>query len=184
MAKKLKPLRKRQKQLARNIRKGMTIKDAGLAAGFATKQSAHNAYKRIKLRFHPALEAAGYNVDQEVTEIYAKIKEKMECREVIWGQSNGIFMDSKTVIPHDIQLRAANDAGRFIGAIGNGHDNGEPPPVGARPGHISLTLELPAGTDTKALVAISSGSPVRDEQPVLDVEQNQNPRRPGSDPSL
>lgn len=183
MAKKLKPLRKRQKQLARNIRKGMTIKDAGLAAGFATKQSAHNAYKRIKLRFHPALEAAGYNVDREVTEIYAKIKEKMECREVIWGQSNGIFMDSKTVIPHDIQLRAANDAGRFLGVIGNGHDNGDPDPGVPIP-HVSVSVVLNRTGDSNRTLEVRPTDTADHQQPVLDVESHKDPRPPGPDPEL
>jgi len=64
-------------------------------------------------------------------------------------QYGGIVMESREVIPHDIQVRAANDLGRFMRFVVNGLDDGEPPPVGVRPGHISLTLVRPVCAETQ-----------------------------------
>lgn len=179
-----KPRTQKMKKLAAGVAKGLSITAAGKQAGYANRKAASRAFKVIKLRFHPALEAAGYDVDKEVTEIYTKIKEKMECKETIWGQSNGFFLDHKEVVPHDIQLRAANDAARFLGAIGNGHDDGEPPAPEDRPGQISITLELPPGTDARAYLELFSPGPPDTQQPVLAVGTHTYSRRPGPKPTL
>lgn len=171
-------------KLAREVRKGKTLTAAGKAAGYTTRQAASSAFKTIKLRFHDALLAKGYDVDNELTELYAKLKEKTTCTETVFFQSNGIVMETREVIPHGEQRAAANDCLRLIGAIGNGHDDHEPVPVGLRPGHISIQVVLPAGVDPRVLVGISAGSAVRDEQPILDVSKNENARRPGPKPTL
>ena len=118
------PLTKRQKKLAEGVARGLTIKDAGARAGYPSKQSAHRAFQVIKLRFHPALEAKGYNVDQVLTEIFEKIREKMEAKETVFFNHQGIVMETREIIPHDTQLNAAREMSRFLGIIGNGHDDG------------------------------------------------------------
>ena len=183
MARKKKPLTDRHRKLACNIRKGMTIKDAGLAAGFATKQAAHQAYKIIKLRFHPALEAAGYNIDQEVTEIYAKLKEKRECKETVFFQNAGIVMETREIIPHAEQRAAANDCARFLGIIGNGHDPKDDD-SGLRVPHVSVTVVLDQSEDSRSIVVPRPARAAAREQPVLDVESDTHARSPGPKPEL
>lgn len=171
------------KKLLEGVKKGLTIKDAGLAAGYSHKQSAHSAFKLIKLRFHPALEAAGYNLDQELTEIYAKLKEKRECRETVFFQSNGIVMETREIIPHAEQRAAANDCARFLGIIGNGHD-AKDDDAGLRVPHVSVTVVVDQSEDSRSIVVPGSARAAAREQPVLDVESDQDARRPGSKPSL
>jgi hypothetical protein len=174
---------KQMKKLMKLVSSGMTIKDAGIAAGYGKPQSSHRAYKLIKLRFHPALEAAGFDVDQELIEIYSKLKEKMECRETIWGQSGGIFMDKKTVIPHDIQLRAANDAGRFLGVIGNGHDPADRA-EDVRVPAVSVTVVLNRTGDATRIVEERPASSPDNQQSTLDVSSYEDGGLSGSDPSV
>ena len=175
---------KRQKKLVEGISKGLTISDAGRLAGYADAPSAHRAYKTIRLRWYPCLEAAGYNVNSVLQKIFEKIYEKMECKETVLGWHQGICMQKVEVIPHAEQRAAANDLARFIGAIGNGHDHGEPVPVGMRPGHITIQVALPPGVDPKVLMAISAERPANNEQPVLDVRQDEDEGRPGPEPTL
>lgn len=118
------PLTKRQKELAEGVAQGLTIKDAGRQAGYPSKQSAHRAFQVIKLRFHPALEAKGYNVDQVLTEIFEKLREKMEAKETVFFTHQGVVMETREVIPHATQLTAARDMSRFLGINGNGHGDG------------------------------------------------------------
>jgi len=161
----LKPRTLKMKKLAAGVAKGLSLTEAGKLAGYSNRQAASRAYKTIKLRFHPALEAAGYDVDKELTTAYAKLREKMECTETIFFHFRGVVMDERVVIPHDIQRKAANDCLRLL--IGSGRDDSEPPPPGERPGHIRVTVILPRGEDARTLVAIGADSA---EQPVLDVE--------------
>jgi hypothetical protein len=92
----------------------------------------------------------------------------MECTETIFFHFRGVVMDERIVIPHDIQRKAANDCLRFL--IGSGRDDSEPPPLGERPGQISVTVVLPRGEDVKTLLAPNTGSATDHQQPVLDVE--------------
>jgi hypothetical protein len=167
-------INKRQKKLAKLIAQGLTTTDAGKRAGYRTRQAASNAHKRIKLRFYPALEAAGYNVDKEVTTIYSKIREKMECKETVFFQNEGRVVEMRDVIPHKIQLRAAVELARLLGAVGSDHDD-EPNPVGLRPGHISVKVALPPGVDPGVLMAIGAGTS-GDQPPSLDVEAHKDKR--------
>lgn len=175
---------KKMKKLAKAVAKGLPMGQAGKIAGYSNVQAASRAFKTIKLRFHPALEAAGYDVDSELTELYARLKEKTNCTETIWAQSNGIFMDKKEVIPHGEQRAAINDCLRVLGVIGNGHDDGEPPPVGLRPGHISIQVVLPPGTDARAYLELQSQRAANPEQPVLALGTHKDKRRPGPKPTL
>jgi hypothetical protein len=177
-----KPRTLKMKKLAAGVAKGLSITEAGRLAGYSKRQAASRAYKTIRLRFHPALEAAGYDVDKELTTAYAKLKEKMECTETIFFHFRGVVIDERVVIPHDIQRKAANVCLRFL--IGSGRDDSEPPPLGERPGHISLTLVLPLGVDPKTLLELQSVRPVGVQQPVMDVESHKDQRRPGSQPTL
>lgn len=169
------------KKLAAGVAKGLSLTAAGKLAGYSNRQAASRAYKTIKLRFHPALEAAGYDVDKELTTAYAKLREKMDCTETIFFHFRGVVMDERVVIPHDIQRKAANDCLRFL--IGSGRDDSEPSPLGERPPYISVTVVIPRGEDAKALLALNTGSATDRQQPVLDVE-SQDTRPPETEPTL
>lgn len=84
-------------------------------------------------------------------------------------------------VDHEQRGKYADRIFKLVGLIGSGHDNGEPPPVGVRPGHISLTLVLPPGEDVKALLALNTGSATNREQPVLELDEDarrQDPSQP------
>src|SRR6266550_2005613 len=163
---------KRQKKMVKLIEKGASITDAGRAAQYNTRQAASNAYKRIKLRFHPALEAAGYDVDKECTAIYAKLKEKMECKETIWAQCNGIFLDSKEVIPHAEQRAAANDCARFLGVFGNGHEDTDHIPAG----QVTVNVAIADRRGAELLMGIITKMSAPSERAVVDDPRDEDPR--------
>jgi hypothetical protein len=173
----------KMKKLAQGVRKGLSIKDAGKAAGYQTKQAASRAFKTIKLRFHPALEAAGYNLDHEVTKIYRKLREKMECRETIFFQNGGVVMDQRVVIPHAEQRAAANDCARFLGIIGNGHDDKDRD-EGIRVPHVSVQVAIVGAGDSNRTLEVRPAHPADHQQPVLDVESHEDDRLPGPDPTV
>jgi hypothetical protein len=108
----------------------------------------------------------------------------MEAKETVFFQNEGRVVETRDVIPHEIQLRAAMELARLLGAVGNGHDDREPDPVGVRPGHIIVHVALPPGIDPRILADIGAAGSPGGEQPVLDVESHQNKRRPGPKPTL
>ena len=178
-----KPRTEKMKKLAQGVRKGLSLTAAGKQAGYANRQAASRAFKVIKLRFHPALEAAGYDVDKEITKIYRKLRSKMDCKETIWAQSGGVFIDHKEVIPHAEQRAAANDCARFLGIIGNGHDdkNGD---EGVRIPNVVVQVAITGTGSTARTLEVRPADPSAYQQPVLDVEPHEDARRPGPEPAL
>lgn len=123
MPKKPHPTTKQQKKLAEGISEGLSITDAGKIAGYADRHSAARAYRTIKIRFHPALEAKGYAVHKVITDIVDKMHEKLEAKETKFFHYQGAVIETREVAAHDTQLRAANDLARFFGITNNGHED-------------------------------------------------------------
>lgn len=182
--KRKKRVTKKQKKLVDGLTKGLSLTDAGKVAGFSNIQAASRAFKLIKLRFHPALEAAGYSVDKELSEIYGLLKSKMYAKEQVFFQNQGVVTETRIVDPHDLQRRAANDCARLIGATSREQDEPERNTNYDSPAQVSVTLVITDPRDTAAIMELSRSGPANNKQLTVDAAVDQNARRSGSEPSL
>jgi hypothetical protein len=105
----------RRRRLIKGISQGMNIAEAGTYAGYKHRQAAHRAFRSIQLRLPEALERAGYSVDQVLTEVYGKLREKMEAKETRFFHYRGIVLETREVDDHRIQLRAAVEILKMLG---------------------------------------------------------------------
>jgi hypothetical protein len=93
----------------------LTITEAGTFAGYKHRQAAHRAFRSIQLQLPEALERAGYSVDQVLTEVFEKLREKLEAKKTKFFQYRGIVLETREVEDHRIQLRAAVEILKMLG---------------------------------------------------------------------
>lgn len=183
--KKRNAIKPRQRKLIKAIQKGATITEAGHAAGYSHPNAASRAYKTIRLRFHSALEEAGLDVGKELVENYNFFRTKRDtAAETKFFADKGVVIEQREVIAHDIQLRAGAEINRILAATGERNDEREEDHDGRGPRHISLTMVVNQLGDAKVFMEQRPGSSADHKQLVLDVEPDEDSRRPGSDPEL
>jgi hypothetical protein len=108
-------------KLLQNIGKGMNISEAGRASGYGTAQSAHRALNRMGFYLPEILRRM--NIPAE--KVLKKLDDQMEAKETKFFAHQGIVLDSKEVVAHDIQHRAAIELAKIHRLYPrNGHDNG------------------------------------------------------------
>lgn len=111
----LRRLDARRRNLVKGIGQGMTITEAGTFAGYKHRQAAHRAFRSIQLQLPEALERAGYSVDQVLTEVFERLREKLEAKKTMFFQYRGIVLETREVDDHRIQLRAAVEILKMLG---------------------------------------------------------------------
>jgi hypothetical protein len=130
----LRRLDARRRRLINGIGQGMTITEAGTFAGYKHRQAAHRAFRSIQLQLPEALERAGYSVDQVLTEVFEKLREKLEAKETKFFQYRGIVLETREVEDHWIQLRAAVEICKMLGLFSkDSYDDTEDNPAGRWP---------------------------------------------------
>ena len=109
--------------------------------------------RRIKGKIGERLAAKGITPDSLIDKVLLPGLEATKKERICFM---GTVMQTFEDVDHEQRGKYADRILKLVGLIGNGHDNGEPAPVGVRPGHISITVELPAGVDARTLVGISN----------------------------
>jgi hypothetical protein len=175
-------LNDKQAKLIRYLRQGLTISEAGRRAGYGRPQTAHRAFKAIRLRFHPALQRAGIDAEQILIDTILTQYSKLTATETKFFDNKGIVIEEREVLAHDVNLTAARDLQRFLGAIATtdlDDDTG-----GSGPEKVTVNMVVADAEDAKEIMGfLAKMSPGRGH-PVLDAELNQDPGRSGPDESL
>jgi hypothetical protein len=99
------------KEIQKQVRQGRTpnISEAGRNAGFNHASSAHQSLRRLGIDLPDMLEKAGLGVQT----ILKGFKESEQATETRFFQHNGIVMEEREVIAHDIRLRARTEVAKF-----------------------------------------------------------------------
>ena len=109
---------KMRTKLLQNLAKGMNKSEAARAAGYAHPVSGLRALARMDLDVGHLLDL----INLPVIKVLQKLKQKLEAEETKFFQKDGIVMETRNVIAHDIQLRAATELAHIIGLYPrNGH---------------------------------------------------------------
>lgn len=174
----------RQRKLANGITKGLTIKEAGTRAGYASDASSRQAYKILRLRFHPLLEKSGFNLTHILRDNFKRLLSMREAKKTELVTHQGIVMDKVQMADNAIRLRAINDVNRYIGAANPEPDDPERNTAYAGPAQVSITLVLPDADSAKAVVAITANRPADHQQSGVDAVLDQDPGRSRSEPSV
>jgi len=184
--KKTRPRTKRQKKLVEAIlTKGRSFSEAAKEAGYANRHSAHEAFTALKLRFHPALEAAGYDLNQIVTDNFSRMLALRDAKIVKHFAHQGIVMETKEVEDNATRRLAIRDTNEFLGIVGSGRPADEDRDTGyVGPAQVSVTLVIADPGRAKTIVELSPDRPTDHQQPFVDEPMDQDPGRPRSEPSL
>lgn len=174
----------RQRKLANGITKGLTIKEAGTRAGYASPDSARGAYKTLRLRFHPELERAGFNLTGILRDNFQRLLKMREAKKTELVTHQGVVMEKVELEDNATRLRAINDVNRYIGAANPEPDDPERNTAYAGPAQVSITLVLPDADSAKAVVAITANRPADHQQSGVDAVLDQDPGRSRSEPSV
>ena len=103
----------RQARLIKELSTSKTVAEAGEKAGFACRQSAHEAFKGITERAPEVLERLGLTYDYILDKC---LRPLLEARETKFFQKEGIVMQEKEVEALDIRLRAIDTWAKLAGA--------------------------------------------------------------------
>jgi hypothetical protein len=163
-----------QLKLLEGLNAGLTITEAGRQAGYAQRQNSFTAYKNLKIRFHPALERAGYDADKILTRTAEKQFSKLEAKETKFFPHMGMVGEVREVEAHSIQLEAARDIQSWL--IEREPDGTPPERSSSITIHIELTpaeIEESIRAGVKVLPAGTAGDM---GQPVLDAPLDEHQR--------
>jgi hypothetical protein len=137
--------------------------------------------RRIKGKIGERLAAKGITPDSLIDKVLLPGLEATKKERICYmGTVTQTFED----VDHEQRGKYADRILKLVGLVGNGHETGTEGDPQSRPGHISLTLVLPPGTDTRAFMDLGARSPANHQQPILDVESHEDEGRPGPTPTL
>lgn len=116
-------LNEKRRKLLKGISGGMNVSEAGRAAGYGTAQSSHRAMNLIRASTPELLTEIGLPAEKLLRDTFLK---ELEATEIVFFSHQGIVIETREVIAHDIRLRTAIELAKMHGLYPktNGH-NGE-----------------------------------------------------------
>jgi hypothetical protein len=100
-------------RLAKGIAQEVNISDAGRCAGYSRASSAHRAHERFTLEIPDKLKALGCPVER----VLQKIISKLDARETRFFQKDGMVIETRQVVAHDVQLDASKTLLKLFNAF-------------------------------------------------------------------
>jgi hypothetical protein len=173
-------LNEKRRKLLEGISDGLNVSEAGRAAGYGTAQSSHRAMTLIRASTPELLTEIGLPAEKLLKDTFLKA---LEATQTVFFSFQGIVIESREVIAHDIRLRTAIELAKMHGLYPktNGH-NGEDANSGE-----GTTININLGfLDPERAEAVLAAARERvrggnSGQPVLDAMRNQNQGRTGPD---
>jgi len=116
-------LNEKRRKLLAGISEGLNVSEAGRVAGYGTPQSSHRAMNLIRMNTPELLAQIGLPAEKLLKGTFLK---ELEATETVFFSHQGIVIESREVIAHDIRLRTAIELAKMHGLYpkANGH-NGE-----------------------------------------------------------
>jgi hypothetical protein len=116
-------LNEKRRKLLEGISGGLNVSEAGRVAGYGTAQSSHRAMNLIRASTPELLTEIGLPAEKLLKDTFLKA---LEATQTIFFSFQGIVIESREVIAHDIRLRTAIELAKMHGLYPktNGH-NGE-----------------------------------------------------------
>jgi hypothetical protein len=173
-------LNEKRRKLLEGVSSGMNVSEAGRAAGYGTAQSSHRAMNLIRASTPELLTEIGLPAEKLLRDTFLK---ELEATEIVFFSHQGIVIESREVIAHDIRLRAGIELAKMHGLYPktNGH-NGEDADSGQGT-TININLGFLSPERAEAVLA-AARERVRGRnsgQPVLDATPDQDQGRTGPD---
>jgi hypothetical protein len=173
-------LNEKRRKLLEGISGGLNVSEAGRVAGYGTPQSSHRALNLIRLNTPELLAKIGLPAEKLLKGTFLK---ELEATETVFFSHQGIVIESREVIAHDIRLRTAIELAKMHGLYPktNGHngedaDSGEGTTI-----NINLGFLDPARAEAVLAAARERVRGGNSGQPILDAMRNQNQGRTGPD---
>jgi hypothetical protein len=161
MPKKRKRLNPRQANLIKELSKGKTLGQAGIAAGYTKKhprQAAHQALEGIRKTMPQVLEAAGFT-DEVLIDRY--LRPLMNAHETVFAKFEGKITDSRKVIAWGPRKDGLDLAFRLKGSYAASTEEGRGPSVQV------VIVDVPRPDRSKIIGVGGNGScptPIPDEK--------------------
>jgi hypothetical protein len=116
-------LNEKRRKLLAGVSAGMNVSEAGRVAGYGTPQSSHRAMNLIRINTPELLAQIGLPAEKLLKDTFLKA---LEATQTVFFSFQGIVIESREVIAHDIRLRAGIELAKMHGLYPktNGH-NGE-----------------------------------------------------------
>jgi hypothetical protein len=160
-------------KLIKELAKGKNVSEAGRAAGYSAPQAAHRALSRMRI-YLPEILA---RLDLSVEKVLMKFKDQLEAKETKFFAHEGIVVDSREVVAHDIQHLAADKLAKIYGLYPhNGHDQDTDRD---RPGRITIQVAITDSRTAETLMGLVSALSANRERPVLDATPHEDQGRAG-----
>lgn len=148
----------RQAVLANAIAEGMPISEAGILAGYKSRQNADDAYRSIRNKMIADLGEIGVGTRA----LALKIKEKLDAKETKLFQKDGIITDAIDLEAHSVQLHAVELCADILGLRDTGERgtsigtinilwHGESPTWAGQSSNALVTDSIPNGIVTEQL---------------------------------
>jgi hypothetical protein len=104
----------KQAKLVQELPKSNSMAEAGAKAGYACRQSAHEAFKAVIERSPDVLQRLGLTHDYVLDKC---LRPLLEAKETKFFQKDGIVMQERDVEANDIRIRAIELWGKLMGAF-------------------------------------------------------------------
>jgi hypothetical protein len=173
-------LNEKRRKLLEGISEGMNVSEAGRVAGYGTPQSSHRAMSLIRANTPELLAKIGLPAEKLLRDTFLK---ELEATETVFFSFQGVVIESREVIAHDIRLRAGIELAKMHGLYpkANGH-NGEDADSGQGTTiNINLGFLNPERAEAVLAAARERVRGGNRGQPVLDAMRDQNQGRTGPD---
>ena len=116
-------LNEKRRKLLEGISGGLNVSEAGRVAGYGTPQSSHRAMNLIRMNTPELLAKIGLSAEKLLKDTFLKA---LEATQTVFFSHQGIVIESREVIAHDIRLRTGIELAKMHGLYpkANSH-NGE-----------------------------------------------------------
>lgn len=108
----------RQRLLLHGVSSGLSVSEAGEAAGYPSRQNAHDAYRRLRDRLPELMDGEGLGIRQTLK----RLKAKMDATKLELASYRGTITDMVEVDDNPTQLKAIETVLTLMGLTGR--DNG------------------------------------------------------------
>jgi hypothetical protein len=173
-------LNEKRRKLLEGISGGLNVSEAGRVAGYGTPQSSHRAMNLIRLNTPEVLEKIGLPAEKLLMDTFLK---ELEATETVFFSHQGMVIESREVIAHDIRLRTGIELAKMHGLYpkANGH-NGEDADSGQGTTiNINLGFLSPERAEAVLAAARERVRGGNSGQPILDATPDQDQGRTGPD---
>jgi hypothetical protein len=105
-------LNEKRRMLLEGISEGLNVSEAGRVAGYGTPQSSHRALNLIRLNTPELLANIGLPAEKLLRDTFLK---ELEATETVFFSHQGVVIENREVIAHDIRLRTAIELAKMHG---------------------------------------------------------------------